>query len=66
MDYLVALERATYATKSFLIAFALVSGKLTADQAARAAHVEVSSQIELWGEVEDSELSRILVTSDVC
>ncbi|GHJ87471.1 hypothetical protein NliqN6_3873 [Naganishia liquefaciens] len=49
-----ALERATYTTKSFLIAFALVSGRLTADQAARAAQVEVSSQIELWGEVEDS------------
>ncbi|KAJ9105624.1 hypothetical protein QFC20_004304 [Naganishia adeliensis] len=49
-----ALERATYTTKSFLIAFALVSGKLTVDQAARAAHVEVSSQIELWGEVEDA------------
>lgn len=52
----VALERATYTTKSFLIAFALVSGRLTADQAARAAQVEVSSQIELWGEVEDCKL----------
>lgn len=51
----VALERATYTTKSFLVAFALVSGRLTADQAARAAQVEVSSQIELWGEVEDCE-----------
>ena len=50
-----ALERATYTTKSFLVAFALVSGRLTADQAARAAQVEVSSQIELWGEVEDCE-----------
>ncbi|KAJ9098733.1 hypothetical protein QFC21_004381 [Naganishia friedmannii] len=49
-----ALERATYSTKSFLIAFALVSGRFTADQAARAAQVEVSSQIELWGEVEDT------------
>jgi ATP synthase F1 complex assembly factor 2 len=56
MYRLTALERATYSTKSFLIAFALVSGKLTADQASRAAQVEVSSQIELWGEVEDSEL----------
>lgn len=50
-----ALERAVYATKSFLIGFALVSGKLTADQAARAAQVEVASNIELWGEVEDCE-----------
>lgn len=49
-----ALERATYSTKSFLTAFALVDGHLTADQAAQVALVEVQSQIELWGEVEDS------------
>ena len=48
-----ALERATYSTKSFLTAFALVDGHLTADQAAQVALVEVQSQIELWGEVED-------------
>jgi len=51
---LAALERATYACKSFLIGFALVAGRLSADAAARASHVEVTSQIELWGEVEDS------------
>jgi hypothetical protein len=48
-----AMERATYITKSFLIAFALVHKRLTAEQAALAAQVEVSSQIERWGEVED-------------
>ena len=55
-----ALERATYSTKSFLTAFALVDGHLTADQAAQVALVEVQSQIELWGEVEDcqSEITR--------
>lgn len=52
---LAALERATYATKSFLIAFALVEGQIGADAAAKAANVEVQSQIELWGEVEDCE-----------
>jgi hypothetical protein len=51
-----ALERATYSTKSFLTAFTLVSGHLTADEAARVALVEVQSQIDLWGEVEDCEL----------
>ncbi|THH08630.1 hypothetical protein EW146_g8930 [Bondarzewia mesenterica] len=49
-----AMERATYATKSFIIAFALVHKHITAEQAALAAQVEVSSQIERWGEVEDS------------
>lgn len=43
-----------YATKSFVIALALCRGRLTAHEAAQASHVEVSSQIERWGEVEDS------------
>jgi len=51
---LAALERAVYSTKSFLIAFGLVEGRLTAEEAALAASVEVNSQIERWGEVEDS------------
>jgi len=51
---LAALERAVYSTKSFLIALALVEGRLTAEEAALAASVEVNSQIERWGEVEDS------------
>jgi len=51
---LAALERAVYTTKSFLIALALVEGRITAEQAAQAAQVEVLSQIERWGEVEDS------------
>jgi len=49
-----AMERATYTTKSFIIALALVKKHLTVEQAALAATVEVSSQIERWGEVEDT------------
>ncbi|KAI0637369.1 ATP12-domain-containing protein [Trametes polyzona] len=49
-----AMERATYTSKSFLIALALVMRRLDVDQAAQAAHVEVNSQIERWGEVEDT------------
>ena len=49
------MERATYVTKSFLVALALVKRHLTAEQAAQVAQVEVSSQIERWGEVEDSK-----------
>ncbi|KAI9570417.1 hypothetical protein HD554DRAFT_2081875 [Boletus coccyginus] len=49
-----AMERATYVTKSFLISLALIKRHLTAEQAALAAQVEVASQIERWGEVEDS------------
>lgn len=48
------MERATYITKSFLIALALVKRFITVEQASIAARVEVSSQIERWGEVEDS------------
>jgi ATP synthase F1 complex assembly factor 2 len=48
-------ERAVYTTKSALISLALVRQRLTVEQAAQAAHVEVNSQIERWGEVEDCE-----------
>ncbi|KAF8274215.1 ATP12-domain-containing protein [Lactarius quietus] len=48
------VERATYTTKSLIIALALVHGRITAEQAALASQVEVASQIERWGEVEDS------------
>jgi len=50
------MERATYTTKSFIIALALVKRHLTVEQASLAATVEVCSQIERWGEVEDSAL----------
>lgn len=50
-----AFERAVYSTKSFVIALALCKGRLTANEAADASHVEVRSQIERYGEVEDSE-----------
>ncbi|KAI0956818.1 hypothetical protein AcW1_005405 [Taiwanofungus camphoratus] len=49
-----AMERSTYTSKSFLIALALVKRQITVEQAALASHVEVNSQIERWGEVEDS------------
>ncbi|KAG1832213.1 ATP12-domain-containing protein [Suillus variegatus] len=51
---LAAMERVTYTTKSFLIALALVKRHITVEEAAVAAQVEVSSQIQRWGEVEDS------------
>ncbi|KAJ3482655.1 hypothetical protein NLI96_g6829 [Meripilus lineatus] len=49
-----AMERAVYTSKSFIVALALVQRRVTAEQAALASHVEVNSQIEKWGEVEDS------------
>jgi len=49
-----ALERATYASKSLIIALALVKKHLSVEEAALAATVEVNSQIERWGEVEDT------------
>ena len=42
------------ASKSYMIALALVEGHYSVDDAAMAAHVEVQSQINRWGEVEDS------------
>ena len=54
-DIRAAFERAVLATKSYLISLALVEGHFSVDQAAQAAHVEVQSQIDRWGEVEDSE-----------
>ncbi|CEQ39722.1 SPOSA6832_01249 [Sporobolomyces salmonicolor] len=54
---LAAFERAVLASKSYLVALGLVEGFLSADDAAHAAHVEVQSQINRWGEVEDSEAS---------
>ncbi|TFY77095.1 hypothetical protein EWM64_g6916 [Hericium alpestre] len=58
---LAAMERATYTTKSFLIALALVRRQLTAEQAALVAQVEVMSQIERWGEVEDSQCRLLII-----
>ncbi|GAA5826063.1 hypothetical protein JCM5353_004199 [Sporobolomyces roseus] len=51
---LAAFERSVLASKSYLIALGLVEGFFTVDQAAQAAHVEVQSQIDRWGEVEDT------------
>jgi len=49
-----ALERSTYTSKSLIIALALVTRHLSVEQASLAAAVEVNSQIERWGEVEDT------------
>ncbi|GAA5989335.1 hypothetical protein JCM10908_001264 [Rhodotorula pacifica] len=51
---LAAFERAVLASKSYLIALGLVEGFFSVDDAAKAAHVEVQSQIDWWGEVEDT------------
>jgi ATP synthase mitochondrial F1 complex assembly factor 2 len=59
-----AMEHATTTTKSFFIALALVKGHLTVEQAACSAQVEVASQIERWGEVEDCEC--IHTFSNIC
>ena len=53
-QFLQAMERATLATKSFIIALALIRKRINPEEASLAAHVEVNSQIERWGEVEDS------------
>lgn len=52
---LAAFEKAVHTSKSFLISLALVEGRLTVEEAAQASHVEVQSQIDRWGEVEDCE-----------
>jgi ATP synthase F1 complex assembly factor 2 len=49
-----AMERAAHTTKSFIISLALVKKHLTVDQASLASQAEVTSQIQRWGEVEDS------------
>lgn len=49
------MERAVHFSKSFIIAMALSRGHLSVEEASQAALVEVQSQIDRWGEVEDSE-----------
>ncbi|KAI7907329.1 uncharacterized protein BX663DRAFT_529042 [Cokeromyces recurvatus] len=51
---LAAFEKAVMSAKSFLIGLALVKKGISVEQAAQAAHVEMNSQMERWGEVEDS------------
>ena len=55
-----AIERATYTSKSFLIALAFVMRHITVEQAALASTVEVTSQVQKWGEVEDCTPSKFL------
>ena len=58
------MERVTFTTKSFIIALALVHGRINAEQAALASQVEVASQIERWGEVEDCTYAHRFRASD--
>ncbi|ORX53196.1 ATP12-domain-containing protein [Hesseltinella vesiculosa] len=51
---LAAFERAVMSSKSFLIGLALIKHGISVEQAAQAAQVESNSQMERWGEVEDS------------
>jgi ATP synthase F1 complex assembly factor 2 len=51
---LAAFEKAVMQTKSFIIALALIKGRVGVQEAATAARVEVLHQIERWGEVDDA------------
>ncbi|CAO3626548.1 unnamed protein product [Cunninghamella echinulata] len=51
---LAAFERAVLTSKSFLIGLALVKHAISVEHATQAAQVEINSQMERWGEVEDS------------
>jgi len=62
-DLRTAMERVTLTTKSFIIALALVHGRISAEQGALASRVEVASQIERWGEVEDCTFLSLLRAS---
>ena len=53
--FFLAMERATYGSKSLIIALALIKNHLTVEEAALAATVEINSQVERWGEMEESE-----------
>jgi ATP synthase F1 complex assembly factor 2 len=53
---MIAFERATMISKSFLIGLALVERHLTVEGAVKAAQVELTSQITRWGEIEDGKL----------
>jgi hypothetical protein len=53
------MERAVYYSKSFIIALAMTKHRLNAEEAAQAALVEVQSQIQRWGEVEDSKSPQV-------
>ncbi|GAB00061.1 uncharacterized protein L969DRAFT_105952 [Mixia osmundae IAM 14324] len=51
---LAAFERAVLASKSYCIALGLIEGVLSVNEASDCAHVEVNSQVERWGQVEDT------------
>ncbi|KAI8816460.1 ATP12-domain-containing protein [Fimicolochytrium jonesii] len=51
---LAAFEKAVLFSKSFVVALALVKGRVDVDEAARAARLELLHQIDRWGEVEDA------------
>ncbi|KAI9100420.1 hypothetical protein DFS34DRAFT_677440 [Phlyctochytrium arcticum] len=51
---LAAFEKGCMTAKSFIIALALIQRRITVEQAAKAARLEVLHQIQRWGEVEDA------------
>ncbi|KAJ1951730.1 chaperone [Dispira parvispora] len=51
---LAAFERVVLHTKSFLLGLALIQRKISVEDAAQAAQVEVLAQIKQWGYVEDT------------
>ncbi|RKO91928.1 hypothetical protein BDK51DRAFT_24388, partial [Blyttiomyces helicus] len=51
---LAAFEKAVLSAKSFVIGLAVVRRRISVEEAAIAARLEVLHQIERWGEVEDS------------
>ncbi|KAJ3208957.1 ATP synthase complex assembly protein atp12 [Clydaea vesicula] len=51
---LAAFEKAVTQSKSFLIGLALLKKHLTVEEASHLSRLEVLSQIERWGEVEDA------------
>lgn len=57
---LAAFERAVLTSKSFLIGLALVKHAVSVEHASQAAQVEMNSQMERWGEVEDSKFIKLL------
>ncbi|KAJ3297572.1 ATP synthase complex assembly protein atp12 [Borealophlyctis nickersoniae] len=54
---LAAFEKAVLSTKSFIIGLAVVRRRISVEEAAKAASLEVLHQIDRWGEVEDRRTS---------
>lgn len=62
---LVALTTVTAATGSLILALALASGRIDADSACRAAHLDEAWQNEGWGEDVEAIKRRAAITADI-